>query len=135
MAAACLLRLRIHLVAPLQPSQALLLRLFGSFPAPVLDMIAATPPASLLEAAVLTRPARSLPNCLGRGGVVVLGEAAHPLRPSGAHDELLHSMLNANDGRAAQLDLCSVQRCVQSCTAATVVVVQRIHRCVPAMQA
>jgi hypothetical protein len=67
----------------LQPSQALLLRLFGSFPAPVLDMIAATPPASLLEAAVLTRPARSLPGCLGRGGVVVLGEAAHPLRPSG----------------------------------------------------
>uniref|UniRef100_A0A383WJX5 FAD-binding domain-containing protein n=1 Tax=Tetradesmus obliquus TaxID=3088 RepID=A0A383WJX5_TETOB len=68
--------------APTKPSQALLLQLFRAFPAPVRDMIAATPPASLLEAAVLMRPARALPNCLGRGGLVVLGEAAHPLRPS-----------------------------------------------------
>jgi hypothetical protein len=28
---------------------------------------------------------RVLPNCLGRAGVVVLGEAAHPLRPSGVY--------------------------------------------------
>lgn len=70
--------------SPAQPSQAVLLqRLFSDFPAPVLDMIAATPPSAFLEAAVLTRPARSMPTSLGRGGVAVLGEAAHPLRPTG----------------------------------------------------
>ncbi|KAF6254780.1 hypothetical protein COO60DRAFT_286528 [Scenedesmus sp. NREL 46B-D3] len=93
--------------AAAKPSQALLLQLFHGFPAPVLDMIAATSPASLLEAAVLTRPARNLPHCLGRGGVVVLGEAAHPLRPSG--QEISQAFEDAAELGAAVM-ACGVSR-------------------------
>lgn len=63
--------------------KALLTELFTGFPRACLDMIATTDERSILEGPVLTRPARELPACMGRGSVIVLGEAAHPVRPSG----------------------------------------------------
>ena len=51
---------------------------------PVLHLVQATPPASLVEHGVYTRPASSMrPECLGRGRVVIIGDAAHPMRPTG----------------------------------------------------
>jgi hypothetical protein len=57
--------------------------LLSSFPAPVRNMVAHTPPEVLLAAAVYIRPARSMPAALGKGRVALVGEAARPLRPSG----------------------------------------------------
>eukprot|EP00775_Hariotina_reticulata_P005855 gene5855-6096_t len=51
--------------------------------AAVLSMIAATSPSAILESSVHTRPVRLLPPCLGQGSLAILGEAAHPLRPTG----------------------------------------------------
>lgn len=51
---------------------------------PILDLVQATPPASLVEHGVYTRPASSMsPDCFGKGRVVIIGDAAHPLRPTG----------------------------------------------------
>lgn len=66
-----------------QDVKALLAQLFAGFPRSCLDMISTTDAASILEGPVLTRAAREMPACMGRGSVVVLGEAAHPVRPSG----------------------------------------------------
>lgn len=68
---------------PIRDAKALLLQLFADFPTACLDMIETTDGAAILEGPVLTRAARQMPACMGRGGVVVLGEAAHPVRPSG----------------------------------------------------
>jgi hypothetical protein len=70
-------------VQPLRDAKALLLELFANFPTACLDMIETTEASTILEGPVLTRAARQMPACMGRGGVVVLGEAAHPVRPSG----------------------------------------------------
>jgi 2-polyprenyl-6-methoxyphenol hydroxylase-like FAD-dependent oxidoreductase len=50
----------------------------------VLALIAATPAASLVEHGVYIRPADSMsPDSFGKGRVVIMGDAAHPLRPTG----------------------------------------------------
>ena len=64
-------------------AKSLLLQLFADFPTACLDMIDTTDADVILEGPVLTRAARKMPACMGRGSVVVLGEAAHPVRPSG----------------------------------------------------
>jgi hypothetical protein len=68
---------------PLRDPKSLLLELFADFPNACLDMIQTTNESTILEGPVLTRAARDMPACMGRGSVVVLGEAAHPVRPSG----------------------------------------------------
>jgi hypothetical protein len=68
---------------PVCDAKALLLQLFADFPTACLDMIQTTEASTILEGPVLTRAARQMPACMGRGSVVVLGEAAHPVRPSG----------------------------------------------------
>jgi hypothetical protein len=73
-------------VQPLRDAKALLLELFANFPTACLDMIETTEAPTILEGPVLTRAARQMPACMGRGGVVVLGEAAHPVRPSGKQE-------------------------------------------------
>jgi 2-polyprenyl-6-methoxyphenol hydroxylase-like FAD-dependent oxidoreductase len=50
----------------------------------VLQLVASTPPGSLVEHGVYIRPASSMTcDSYGRGRVVILGDAAHPLRPTG----------------------------------------------------
>lgn len=45
-------------------------------------MLRSTRPSAVVEAGVWVRRAKDLPSGLGRGRVVILGEAAHPMRPS-----------------------------------------------------
>lgn len=68
---------------PVRDAKALLLQLFANFPTACLDMIQTTEASTILEGPVLTRAARQMPACMGRRSVVILGEAAHPVRPSG----------------------------------------------------
>lgn len=68
---------------PVRDAKALLLQLFADFPTACLDMIQTTEASTILEGPVLTRAARQMPACMGRGSVMILGEAAHPMRPSG----------------------------------------------------
>lgn len=61
-----------------------LLKVFGDFEAPVRDLFAATPPESVLEHGVYLRPAAQLSaQSFGKGRVVIVGDAAHPMRPTG----------------------------------------------------
>lgn len=51
---------------------------------PVLKLVETTSPKSLVEHGVYTRPASNInPSCFGKGRVVIIGDAAHPLRPTG----------------------------------------------------
>jgi hypothetical protein len=70
-------------------AKSLLLQLFADFPTACLDMIDTTDADVILEGPVLTRAARKMPACMGRGSVVVLGEAAHPVRPSGEWTDIV----------------------------------------------
>ncbi|GIL70653.1 hypothetical protein Vretimale_3759 [Volvox reticuliferus] len=45
-------------------------------------MLRNTRPSAVVEAGVWVRRASELPSALGRGRVLILGEAAHPMRPS-----------------------------------------------------
>ncbi len=56
--------------------------LFAGFPPEVRAMLRSTRPSAVVEAGVWVRRAKDLPSGLGRGRVVILGEAAHPMRPS-----------------------------------------------------
>ena len=50
----------------------------------VLRLITVTPPASLVEHGVYIRPHDSVSaDSFGRGRVVIMGDAAHPMRPTG----------------------------------------------------
>jgi hypothetical protein len=50
----------------------------------VLRLIDVTPPSSLVEHGVYIRTAESInADCFGRGRVVIVGDAAHPMRPIG----------------------------------------------------
>ncbi|EFJ50827.1 hypothetical protein VOLCADRAFT_88147 [Volvox carteri f. nagariensis] len=59
-----------------------LLALFTDFPPEVRAMLRNTRPSAVVEAGVWVRRASELPSALGRGRVLILGEAAHPMRPS-----------------------------------------------------
>jgi hypothetical protein len=48
------------------------------------DIVAATPPERVVEHGLFIRPADTMsPAAYGAGRVVVLGDAAHPVRPTG----------------------------------------------------
>lgn len=60
------------------------LQVMSGFWEPVLKLVEATSPQSLVEHGVYTRPASSInPGCFGKDRVVIIGDAAHPLRPTG----------------------------------------------------
>ncbi|GIL47053.1 hypothetical protein Vafri_3885 [Volvox africanus] len=59
-----------------------LVELFSGFPPEVRAMLRNTRPSAVVEAGVWVRRASELPSALGRGRVLILGEAAHPMRPS-----------------------------------------------------
>eukprot|EP00775_Hariotina_reticulata_P007371 gene7371-7581_t len=60
------------------------LQALAGFMPEVLQLVANTPPGSLVEHGVYIRPASDMaPEAYGRGRVVILGDAAHPLRPTG----------------------------------------------------
>lgn len=60
------------------------LQVLSGFWQPLLNLVQATPTASLVEHGVYTRPAASMnPDSFGKGRVVIIGDAAHPLRPTG----------------------------------------------------
>ena len=63
----------------------------------VLKIIEATPADTVLEHGTYTRPAEAIPNDgWGRGPITLLGDAAHPMRPTGAL--LLSSLCQAGRG-------------------------------------
>lgn len=65
-----------------------LMDLFQSFPEPVKMMLRHTHADAVLEMPVYIRPAKELPSTMGRGRVLILGEAAHPLRPTGQDENM-----------------------------------------------
>ena len=71
-----------HLPPPSSPPSQRLLALFGGFPPEVRAMLRNSRPSGVVEAGVWVRRAAELPAALGRGRVLILGEAAHPMRPS-----------------------------------------------------
>ncbi|GBF99726.1 hypothetical protein Rsub_12439 [Raphidocelis subcapitata] len=62
---------------------ALLQRAFEGFPTPVKHMIANTPPGAVVEIPAYSRRRTLLPESLGRGRIAIIGEAAHPVPPTG----------------------------------------------------
>lgn len=71
-------------VAAGQAAKARCLQAMAGVSEAVLALIAATPAASLVEHGVYIRPADSITaDSFGRGRVVIMGDAAHPLRPTG----------------------------------------------------
>ncbi|KAL6749175.1 hypothetical protein V8C86DRAFT_1052312 [Haematococcus lacustris] len=64
------------------PSQALL-EVFKGWPRAVEQMIRSAPLEAVLEGGVYIRSASDLPPSMGKGRVAIMGEAAHPLRPTG----------------------------------------------------
>lgn len=67
--------------SPPPPLLQKLWHLFAAFPPVVRAILQHSAPASVLEAGVWVRGA-AMPAGLGRGRVVIIGEAAHPMRPS-----------------------------------------------------
>lgn len=57
--------------------QATVLSLFGSWDQTLVDLVTATPPSAIHRTHLYDRPPR-----WGRGAVTLLGDAAHPMRPS-----------------------------------------------------
>lgn len=71
-------------VAAGQAAKARCLQAMAGVSEAVLRLIAATPANSLVEHGVYIRPADSISaDSFGRGRVVIMGDAAHPLRPTG----------------------------------------------------
>lgn len=71
-------------VAAGQAAKARCLQAMSGASEAVLALIAATPAATLVEHGVYIRPADSISaDSFGRGRVVIMGDAAHPLRPTG----------------------------------------------------
>eukprot|EP00195_Chlamydomonas_chlamydogama_P004436 CAMPEP_0202921240 /NCGR_PEP_ID=MMETSP1392-20130828/77287_1 /ASSEMBLY_ACC=CAM_ASM_000868 /TAXON_ID=225041 /ORGANISM="Chlamydomonas chlamydogama, Strain SAG 11-48b" /LENGTH=534 /DNA_ID=CAMNT_0049614793 /DNA_START=106 /DNA_END=1710 /DNA_ORIENTATION=- len=60
------------------------LRCFQGYESPLLGLMADTRPEAIVEHGLFVRPAADIrPEWFGKGRVVVLGDAAHPLRPTG----------------------------------------------------
>jgi len=71
-------------VAAGQAAKARCLQAMAGVSEAVLKLIAATPASNLVEHGVYIRPADSISaDSFGRGRVVIMGDAAHPLRPTG----------------------------------------------------
>jgi 2-polyprenyl-6-methoxyphenol hydroxylase-like FAD-dependent oxidoreductase len=71
-------------VAAGQAAKARCLQAMAGVADSVLALIAATPAASLVEHGVYIRPADSMSaDSFGKGRVVIIGDAAHPMRPKG----------------------------------------------------
>ncbi|CAL8461953.1 g1484 [Coccomyxa elongata] len=60
------------------------LKVFAGYPEPFLDVVRDTDPRAVAEHGIFTRPADALPaDGWGRGRVTLVGDAAHPVRPTG----------------------------------------------------
>jgi hypothetical protein len=63
------------------------LKVFEGYPASCMDRIKGTDPSTVTEHGIFTRPAESLPpDGWGRGRVTLVGDAAHPVRPTGEYN-------------------------------------------------
>lgn len=61
------------------------LKVFAGYPEPFLDVVRDTDPRAVAEHGIFTRPADAMPaDGWGRGRVTLVGDAAHPVRPTGA---------------------------------------------------
>lgn len=62
------------------------LKVFAGYPEPFLDVVRGTDPRAVAEHGIFTRQAEALPaDGWGRGRVTLVGDAAHPVRPTGTH--------------------------------------------------
>lgn len=60
------------------------LKVFEGYPASCLDRIRGTDPSTVSEHGIFTRSAEAMPpDGWGRGRVTLVGDAAHPVRPTG----------------------------------------------------
>ncbi len=65
---------------------AMLAQVFDKYPEELKRMIRATDDSAMVEHGMYTRPAEAMtPDSYGRGRVVIIGDAAHPMRPTGGH--------------------------------------------------
>lgn len=88
----------------------------------VLHLIDVTPPSSLVEHGVYIRPAASIsPDSFGKGRVVIMGDASHPMRPIGqgynqtVEDAYFLARALADSSSAAEdvdLEVLQVRACV-----------------------
>lgn len=62
--------------------------MFQGYPEHLLEIMRGTDPRSVAEHGIFTRPAEALPpDGWGRGRVTLVGDAAHPVRPTGKPPE------------------------------------------------
>jgi hypothetical protein len=60
------------------------LKVFEGYPASCMDRIKGTDPSTVSEHGIFTRSADAMPpDGWGRGRVTLVGDAAHPVRPTG----------------------------------------------------
>lgn len=83
--------------------RAKLQQLYAAFPRAVGHIISLTPQEAILEAGIFVRSAAQTPPAMGKGRVVIIGEAAHPMRLSGHQEE------NLALEDAAELGACVMQ--------------------------
>lgn len=65
-------------------------------------MLRSSRPSSVVEAGVWVRRAKDLPSGLGRGRVIIIGEAAHPMRPSSQEENQASAEEGGGGGRAGE---------------------------------
>ncbi len=60
--------------------------MFEGYPEPFLEIVRGTDPRAVAEHGIFTRQAEALPaDGWGRGRVTLVGDAAHPVRPTGTY--------------------------------------------------